>query len=121
MAKIQGTNLSAPITPFTDQDTFPTHYAKYGKGGYRTVQNIGERNSIPEDRLEEGMLVWVIVDPSGKHLYQLQNNTWVLPDFSAGNNSGIKRVPNIDALVGVDGDFAYIEEYETIYVKKSNG
>lgn len=42
MANINGTNLAAPIVPFTTNDTFPTHYAKYGKGGYRTVATITE-------------------------------------------------------------------------------
>ena len=136
MTQIRGTNLSAPIVPFTDHDEFPTHYAKYGKGGYRTVQNIEERDSIPSERLEEGMLVWVIVDPSGKHLYQLLENQWVVPTFNSGGSSGgddptpepqptpipdIVIVETVEDLADVEGNFAYVESKETIYVKKSNG
>ena len=74
-AVIPGTNVASPIAPFTDLDDYPTHLAQYGKGGYRTVSCIAERNAIPELRREEGMLVWVVSE--GK-LYQLRNGYWVL-------------------------------------------
>jgi hypothetical protein len=77
MANIKGTNVSSPVVPFTDQDIYATHEAKYGKGGFRTVDSISELNSIPEARLEEGMVVYVINDPSGIHTYQLINGSWV--------------------------------------------
>lgn len=56
---ILGTNLASAIVPFTDADQFPTHYAQYGKGGWRSVATVEERDSIPEMRLEEGMVVYV--------------------------------------------------------------
>ena len=74
-ADLFGTNVAAPLVPFTAADTYATHHAKYGKGGYRSVSNISERNGIPELRREEGMLVWVI---SEEKLYQLRNGYWVL-------------------------------------------
>jgi hypothetical protein len=37
MANIQGTNVAAPVVPFTTEDIYATHDAKYGKGGYRSV------------------------------------------------------------------------------------
>lgn len=77
MADIKGTNLAAPIVPFTDKDIYATHEAKYGKGGFRTVADMGELNAIPQPRLEEGMLVYVIDDPSGIHTYQLIDGKWV--------------------------------------------
>src|SRR5574344_1090360 len=70
MANINGTNISAPIVPFTDSDIYATHEAKYGKGGYRTVENFSDLALIPEARLEEGMFVYVINDPNGVHNYQ---------------------------------------------------
>lgn len=75
---LRGTNVAAPIVPFTTADRFATHYAKYGKGGYRSVSNISERNAIPEERREEGMLAWVI---SESKLYQLKNGYWVEASF----------------------------------------
>lgn len=77
MADIKGTNLAAPIVPFTDKDIYATHEAKYGKGGFRTVADMDELNAIPQPRLEEGMLVYVIDDPSGIHTYQLIDGKWV--------------------------------------------
>ena len=62
MANINGTNLAAPIVPFTTDDTYPTHYAMYGKGGHRTVQSIINRDSIPLSLKEEGMTVFVLDD-----------------------------------------------------------
>lgn len=78
---IPGTNVASPIVPFTTADHFPTHYAKYGKGGYRSVSNISERNAIPQERREEGMLAWVI---SESKLYQLKNGYWVEAKFGGG-------------------------------------
>jgi hypothetical protein len=52
-----GINLGAPILPATDEDIFPTHDARYGKGGYRSVANIAERDAIPVARKEFGMIV----------------------------------------------------------------
>lgn len=68
--KLQGTNIASRIVPFDSQDTFPTHEAFYGKGGYRTVEDIAGRDAIPEQRLEEGMLVYCKNDPTGVHTYR---------------------------------------------------
>ena len=68
--KLQGTNIASRIVPFDSQDTFPTHEAFYGRGGYRTVEDIASRDAIPEQRLEEGMLVYCKNDPTGVHTYR---------------------------------------------------
>ena len=60
--KYRGTNVASPIVPFTSDDNFPTHLAEFGKGGFRTVETIEERNAIPPERKEAGMLVYVIND-----------------------------------------------------------
>ena len=67
---IRGTNIADPIVPYTTADNIPTHYAQYGKGGFRTVETIEERNAIPFERKEAGMLVYVINDDSNIHTYQ---------------------------------------------------
>ena len=78
MANINGTNLAAPVVPFTTDDTFPTHYAKYGKGGYRTVATITERDGIFTALREEGMEVYV-VETSKKYALVggISNTNWV--------------------------------------------
>lgn len=86
---LKGTNVASAIVPFTTEDTYPTHKAKYGQGGYRTVDNITERDEIPSERLEEGMLVYVINDNDNIHTYQyIKDKTtkklsWQRASFSA--------------------------------------
>lgn len=57
MADIKGINVAAAVVPYTTDDIYATHFAAYGKGGFRTVTSITQRNSIPLDRLEIGMVV----------------------------------------------------------------
>ena len=40
--ELKGTNIYAPIVPGTDEDKYPTHYSKYGKGGFKCVRTIVE-------------------------------------------------------------------------------
>ena len=71
MSQIQGTNVAAVIAPFDTLDTYPTHDAQYGKGGYRSVATIAERDAIPTARRSEGMRVRVTADPS-----PINNTDW---------------------------------------------
>jgi hypothetical protein len=77
MAKIQGTNVSAPIVPFTDEDTYAVVIDEHIKGGYRTVGTQTIRDNIPLARRSEGMAVYVKADAK---LYILQggldNTCW---------------------------------------------
>jgi hypothetical protein len=57
MTNIAGTNVTAPIVPYSETDRYPTHDANYGKGGYRAVANIAARQAIPYDRRTVGMIV----------------------------------------------------------------
>lgn len=84
MAELKGTNVGAPIVPFTDQDIYATHEARYGKGGFRSVQTLEELRGIPEARLEEGMLVYVIDDPTGIHTYQRIGGSWIRDRIGKG-------------------------------------
>lgn len=71
MSQIQGTNVAAAIAPFDTLDTYPTHDAQYGKGGYRSVATVVERDAIPTARRTTGMRVRVTTDPS-----PVNNNDW---------------------------------------------
>lgn len=55
--ELYGTRVGSTVVPFTADDTYATHDEQYGKGGYRTVESIDERNSIPYARRSVGMLV----------------------------------------------------------------
>lgn len=88
MSDILGTNVSSPIVPFTTDDEFPTHDAKYGKGGFRAVATTSERDAITTYRKDPGMFVYVIANET---LYVYKNNTWV--EWSGGGGgSSISRV-----------------------------
>lgn len=74
MGKIKGVNIPSTIVPFTTDDTYATHIDIFGKGGFRSVRTISERNEIPEPRRSVGMLVYVI---SEDITYKLNdNNEW---------------------------------------------
>jgi hypothetical protein len=74
----QTLKISAPISPYADDNIYPTHLAKFGKGGYRTAATLEERDNIPDERREEGMVVFVQED---QILWCLQggvtNDCWV--------------------------------------------
>jgi hypothetical protein len=84
MAEIKGTNVIAPVVPFSTDDVHPSHESRYGKGGYRTVATIEERDAIPAPRLEAGMLVHVVAD--GK-AYQLGSDLTTWAEFTSGVSS----------------------------------
>lgn len=74
MAELKGTQVAASIVPFTDLDTYATHDAEYGKGGFRSVSTIEERDAIPFERKTEGMIVRVTANGLN---YEWKNNAWV--------------------------------------------
>ena len=76
MSTLKGTNVLAPVVPFDAVDTYPSHVATYGKGGYRTVADIAERDGIPALRREAGMLVWVTSLQKEYRLYT-DLTTWI--------------------------------------------
>jgi hypothetical protein len=95
MAQILGTNVAAPVVPFSTTDVHPSHEAAYGKGGYRSVANITERNAIPTARREAGMLVYVQAEGV---IYQLAADltNWVALTL-AGSLAGLSdaQIQNI--------------------------
>lgn len=62
MAKLYGTIINDTIYPSSTEESFPTHDALYGKGGYRSVSTLEERNAIPSERLTLGCEVRVMND-----------------------------------------------------------
>lgn len=53
----KGTQVVSHIIPTGD---FPTHIANFGRGGYKTVSSIEERDAIPVNRLTTGSIVYVV-------------------------------------------------------------
>jgi hypothetical protein len=115
MSDLKGTNIAGPVVPFTSDDTYATHLAKYGKGGFRSVQNINERNSIPEARREEGMLVYVIEDPDKINTYQYINGEWLKSKIGSGINK-VESIEERDELIPESGDLVYVNDEKDIYM-----
>lgn len=71
MALITGAvNVTGTLAPTDTDDVYATHDSVYGKGGYREVADLLERNSITLARRSDGMLVYV---QSEDKLYKLEN------------------------------------------------
>lgn len=62
-----GTMILGPVSTVDPGDTYPTHWAEFGKGGWRSAGNWTELNAIPADRIENGMSVW-----------QVDSNRWFI-------------------------------------------
>lgn len=119
MANIKGTNLSASIVPFTTDDQFATHCAKYGQGGWQEVATIADRNAITAQRREAGMAVYVVA--TGK-IYVLANDltTWNELELGAiddvrvdGTSVVTNKIANIDLTGKVDKTTASSRVYGT--------
>ena len=52
--------VSAPIDTYAAANTYPTHKANRGLGGYMTTANLTTLAAISADRREQGMCVFVI-------------------------------------------------------------
>lgn len=87
MAKINGTNLAASIVPFTTDDQFATHHAKYGQGGWQEVATIQDRDAITTARREAGMAVYVIAT---QKVYILGNDLTTWTELESGKVDDVK-------------------------------
>jgi hypothetical protein len=87
MSSIKGTNVLAPVVPFDTTDAHASHEARYGKGGYRSVADIAERDAIPQLRREAGMLVLTLSDGI---VWRLNNNltTWTDNNLTTSLDGG---------------------------------
>ena len=130
MANIEGTNIAAPVVPFSITDKFPSHEAIYGKGGWRTVVNLSERDSIPEPRRENLMIVAVENNSTsgttgGTMVYQLalgtvdndltNNDNWIELELGgSGGDDWILPPPITTFSAGIPGQRSYDEDF--IYI-----
>ena len=88
MSKNYGTLITSPIRPFDSGMTIPTAFSNEIMGGLHSVSNLTERNNIPEDRRQFGMLVYIINDNDFYQLLQISspnlsdNSNWSLINIS---------------------------------------
>lgn len=85
--ELKGTNIYAPIVPGTDEDRYPTHYSRYGKGGFKCVRTIAERDAIPVDRLEIPTMSYVFDEDL---FYVWDGSQWNLKEMG-GVDVGLQR------------------------------
>lgn len=111
--------VSGFVAPSSDLDTYPSHWAKYGKGGHRSVQDMSELNDIPADRIEEGMTVYVIDEAK---TYAYINSAFDIATSTASEGAGgisdtfvTVADMNADSEDRVDGEQAFVEEDTTVY------
>jgi hypothetical protein len=78
---VKVTDLISTTDP---SDTYATHDAAYGKGGFRSVADITARNAITTERKTIGM--WCKVLSDGK-VYEWDGTTWNEVAMSGGSGS----------------------------------
>jgi hypothetical protein len=81
---IEGTvQVSGIIAPSSTADTYPVTDPQYGLGGLRTVATVNERNAIPTERRQAGMIVYV---SSVGEWYALGNDLSSWTAFNPGSS-----------------------------------
>jgi hypothetical protein len=70
------TRVDAPIGPLAPTDSYPSHFANYGRGGCHSVASIAARDAIPASRLQVGMLCYVTADATYYTLTDDDPVTW---------------------------------------------
>jgi hypothetical protein len=98
-----GVRVTGFICPTDSTDIYPTHDSIYGKGGWTVALGTVERDAIPVDRREWGMVVYLSstgdayrLQDSGDH--NLSNNgNWVLYVGSSGP-PGVMGMPGPPGL-----------------------
>ena len=79
-----GVPVTGYISPTDTTDHYATHFASFGKGGYRSVIDINERDSIDASRREDGMLVYVLLEKKEYRLSGgIENTNWIYEPISA--------------------------------------
>lgn len=128
MSDLKGTNVASSIVPFTTEDTFATHDALYGKGGYRTVETISERDSISVDRRSNGMVVYVVSDSSGVHTYRcvlLSGHTGKnISDWTWEPDSTTLRISTqskLSTLSVPPGTLVFVDDEKKLYIYNGDG
>lgn len=90
-----GTKVTSSLVPNSELDNYPTHQAKYGKGGFRTVKTLTQRDAILTSRRDTGMLVYVIQDST---IYQLKggllNVNWKKLNLSGNTDTTVYTLNN---------------------------
>jgi hypothetical protein len=96
----QGTRITAPIVPNDSSDVYSTHDEGFGRGGYRAVKTIVERDAIKIALRKEGMLVKVLDDNKTYTLKNgIGNGNWeIFLNIDSINNLKVTQKLLVQAL-----------------------
>lgn len=110
MAALSGTIVASRIVPSDSLDAYATHDADYGRGGYRSVTDITERDAIPDPRRKVGMKVWVNSESKEYQLIgDITNSSWIEVSGGSGGSSAIDATPTIGSANAVSSNGVYQE------------
>jgi len=106
-----GVGVTGTIVRKDPNDTYPTHKASLGKGGYFEVDDIAARDNIPSEQRTLGMHVYCVAENETYILkIALDNASWVL-DQSAGvtdhyalTHIGVNTHDQIDEFISSKGN-----------------
>ena len=102
-----GIVVTDSIITSAPSDVYATHDADLGRGGYRSVANLLERDQISSERRKEGMVVFV---NSNLTEYRLQGGTenihWAVVEGGGGGGTTSNR----NLIVRVTSDYQMVPE-----------
>lgn len=115
---ILGTNVAAAVVPFSTEDQFPTHFAKYGNGGWRSVLTKDDLDEIPSSRREDGMAVFVVEE---RCVYVYLDGEFEKYSSGGSGEDIEERVSSLETTVGghadklssIEGEITKLKQGET--------
>ena len=113
MANIPGSvRVAGFIAPSDTEDLYPTHDSQYGKGGYREVADLEDRDAIPNERRKEGMAVWVISESKEYRLVGgITNSNWVA---NTGGSSYTHPATHPATMIEEDSAHRFVSDAEKV-------
>lgn len=115
-SEISGVKVPANIIPTSTSDTYPTHHANFGRGGYKTVNSLEERDAIPVDRLTLGTEVRVTLADGTSTVYYVSKMPDTVTTSSTGKDcewtlveAGGLDEDALNALKGIPGGLAELD------------
>ena len=105
LGNYSGTIVVSPIRPINPSSSIASFFSNEAKGFYHTYETVAERNTIPLNRRDWGMLVtiWNDVVPTNNKTYILSYG-WLSTDLS-DNSNWIEFVTTGANFVPVGGEW----------------
>ena len=110
--------VSGFVAPTSETDIYPSHDSKYGKGGWREVATLLDRDLITVGRRTEGMAVYVQETDTVYILKDgIDNTNWTLLQ-TGGGTSTISGATDIELTSLADGE---VLKWDAVAGKWING